>query len=177
MQVNGKIVIFNEGFVSYGQTVQYRDYAAVNAAKHGAVATLVRSVTPFSLNSPHTGWQDYSDNVTKIPTACITIEDANMLHRMQKRGQNITIELKMEAHTLPPKISRNTIAEIEGSQLKEKVVVVSGHLDSWDVGEGAMDDGGGAFISWSALVLLKKLNLRPKRTLRYDTILFYIHNY
>lgn len=162
----GKIVVFNEEYVSYGETVKYRSYAAVEAAKLGAVATLVRSVTPFSIASPHTGWQDYSSNVTKIPTACITIEDAEMLNRMYNRGEKLLIYLYMEAHTLPDTVSRNTVAEIKGSTYPEKVVLVSGHLDSWDVGEGAMDDGGGAFISWCSLVLLKSLGLRPKRTVR-----------
>ncbi|XP_018320826.1 carboxypeptidase Q [Agrilus planipennis] len=164
--VYGKIVIFNERYISYGETVKYRQFAASKAAEQGAVATLVRSITPFSLNTPHTGWQDYSDNVTKIPTACITAEDSHMLRRMQDRGERIIIKLKMEAQTFSPKLSRNTIAEIKGGEKPEKVVVVSGHLDSWDVGEGAMDDGGGAFLSWNSLVILKYLGLRPKRTLR-----------
>ncbi|XP_047117791.1 carboxypeptidase Q-like isoform X1 [Schistocerca piceifrons] len=164
--VPGKIVVFNEPFKSYGETVQYRTQGASKAARLGAVATLIRSVTPFSLATPHTGQQDYADNVTHIPTACITVEDAEMLHRMAKRGDKLVIHLKMEAHTLKPATSRNTIAEIVGSSEPEKVVVVSGHLDSWDVGQGAMDDGGGAFISWNTLVILKKLGLRPRRTIR-----------
>lgn len=158
--------MFNEEYISYHDTVQYRDYAAERAANHGAVATLVRSVTPFSLYTPHTGWQDYADNITKIPTACITIEDARLLHRIQAKGKKIVIQLNMEAKTLPSTTSRNTVAEIQGSAKKESVVIVSGHLDSWDVGEGAMDDGAGAFISWASLVVLKKLGLRPKRTIR-----------
>lgn len=153
-------------YKNYGQSVQYRQFAATRAAKYGAVATLVRSITPFSLNTPHTGWQDYSDDVKKIPTASITVEDAHMLRRMQDRGEEIAIELKMQAKTLPPATSRNTVAEIVGTSEPDKVVVVSGHLDSWDVGEGAMDDGGGAFLSWNAAVTLKALGLRPRRTIR-----------
>lgn len=91
MQAKGKIVVFNEPYVSYGETVKYRSYGAVEAAKLGAVATLIRSVTPFSIASPHTGWQDYNSNVTKIPTACITIEDAQMLNRMYDRGKSISL--------------------------------------------------------------------------------------
>lgn len=158
--------MFNEDYISYHDTVQYRDYAAERAANHGAVATLVRSVTPFSLYTPHTGWQDYADNVTKIPTACITAEDARLLHRMQARGRRIVVQLRMDAKTLPKEISRNTVVEITGSSANKGVVIVSGHLDSWDVGEGAMDDGGGAFISWASLVVLKRLGLQPRRTIR-----------
>lgn len=160
-------MVFNQKFVSYGVTVQYRDYAASKAATFGAVAVLVRSVTPFSLYTPHTGWMDYNDNVTKIPAASITVEDAKMLWRMQEvLRERIEIEIKMGAKLLPSAISRNTVVEIRGSSRPEKVVIVSGHLDSWDVGQGAMDDGGGAFISWNSLVLLRKLGLRPKRTIR-----------
>lgn len=163
--IKDKIVVFNEDYISYGQAVKYRDYAADRSSKYGAVATLVRSVTPFSLNTPHTGWQDYSGNVTKIPTACITIEDAHMLKRMQNKHKLI-INLKMEAKTLKDTTSRNTVVEIKGRKTPEKVVIISGHLDSWDVGKGAMDDGAGAFLSWNSLVILKSLGLRPKRTLR-----------
>lgn len=165
-KVKGKIVVYNQKYTSYGETVIYRRDGASMAAKYGAVATLIASITPFSLATPHTGWQAYADNVTKIPTACITREDANMLHGMYKRGKTIYIKLKMEAHFLPPAISRNVVAEIEGTTHPEKVVVISGHIDSWDVGEGAMDDGGGAFISWNALAILKAMGFRAKRTIR-----------
>ncbi|KAG8441782.1 hypothetical protein GDO86_010818, partial [Hymenochirus boettgeri] len=115
---------------------------------------------------PHTGWQDYQSDVPKIPTACITVEDAEMLFRMSSRGNKIVIHLKMGAVNYPDADSYNTVAEIVGSKYPEQVVIVSGHLDSWDVGQGAMDDGGGAFISWEALSLMKDLGLRPKRTVR-----------
>lgn len=165
-QAKGKIVVFNQDWKGYGQTVQYRGAGATAAAKVGAVASLIRSITDFSLNTPHTGMQTYGSNVTKIPTACITLEDANLLQRLQDDGETIKIFLQMGAQTLPDVTSRNTVFELQGTKYPEKVVVVSGHLDSWDVGEGAMDDGGGAFISWSALALLKSLCLKPKRTLR-----------
>lgn len=165
-EVPGKIVVYNEEYVSYGETVKYRSRGASEAAKFGAVAVLIRSVTPTSIYSPHTGMMSYESNVTKIPAACITIEDATLLNRMADRGENLVINIKMEAQSLPTVHSRNTIAEITGSESSTKVVVVSGHLDSWDVGQGAMDDGGGAFISWNALRILKALNLRPRRTIR-----------
>ncbi|XP_076481046.1 carboxypeptidase Q-like isoform X2 [Bombus vancouverensis nearcticus] len=165
-EVRGKIVVFNEKYVSYDKTVKYRDEGATEASKHGAVAALIRSVTPYSLYSPHTGMQTYGENVTKIPVACITVEDASLLRRMSDRGAVLEINLKMQAKNLPNKVSRNVIAELKGSKAPEKVVVISGHIDSWDVGQGAMDDGGGAFISWQALKLLKHLNYKPRRTVR-----------
>ena len=165
-EVKDRIVIFNPTFVSYGVTVAYRAYGASKASKYGAVATLIRTIAPFSIYSPHTGLQDYDSSVTPIPSACITIEDANMLDRLERAGERLSIRLSMEAENLPMASSRNTVAEITGSTYPEQVVVVSGHLDSWDVGQGAMDDGGGAFISWQALSIIKGLGLTPKRTLR-----------
>ena len=166
LQAKGKIVVYNEDFVSYGSAVIYRSNGAIEASKVGAVASLIRSISPFSLNTPHTGMQSYAENVTKIPGAAITIEDAHFLQRLQDEGKTIKILLKMEAQTLPDTTSRNVVAEIEGTEHPEKVVIVSGHIDSWDVGNGAMDDGGGLFISWGALALLKSLGLTAKRTVR-----------
>ncbi|XP_014671989.1 PREDICTED: LOW QUALITY PROTEIN: carboxypeptidase Q-like [Priapulus caudatus] len=165
-EAKGKIVVYNEEWVTYGTSVQYRTRGATEAAKVAAVASLVRSVTPFSIYSPHTGHQSYDANVKKIPTACITVEDVAMLQRMAERGEKIVINLKMSAKYKRPRRSRNVVAEIVGHKFPEEVVLVSGHLDSWDVGQGAMDDGGGAFISWEVLTVLKKLKLRPKRTIR-----------
>lgn len=165
-EAKGKIVVYNQPFVSYGETVAYRAFGASEAAKLGAVAALIRSVTPFSINSPHTGLQDYQDGVKKIPAACITIEDAELMWRTANRGEKIIVKLTMGATTLPDADSFNTVAEIKGWQHPEQVVLLSGHLDSWDVGQGAMDDGGGAMISWEALSLIKDLGLRPRRTLR-----------
>ena len=165
-EVKDRIVIFNPTFVSYGVTVAYRANGASRASKYGAVATLIRTIAPFSIYSPHTGLQDYDSSVTPIPSACITIEDANMLDRLERAGERLSIHLSMEAENLPMASSRNTVAEITGSTYPEQVVVVSGHLDSWDVGQGAMDDGGGAFISWQALSIIKGMGLTPKRTLR-----------
>ncbi|XP_045181827.2 carboxypeptidase Q-like isoform X2 [Mercenaria mercenaria] len=165
-EVPGKIVVYNNKYEGYGISVRYRASGAAKAAKLGAVASLIRSVTPLSVDSPHTGMQDYEKGVNKIPTACITVEDAEMMWRMAQRGEKIEVFLNMSAQNLPTTISRNTVAEIKGSTHPEQVVLVSGHLDSWDVGQGAMDDGGGAFISWQALSLVRQLGLRPKRTLR-----------
>lgn len=162
----GKIIVYNNEYVSYGVSVQYRSQGASKASEKGAVAALVRSVGPFSMSTLHTGSQSYASGVTKIPVASITIEDARMLQRLQDRGEKIVIQLNLNSTAYNNSISRNTVAEVEGSTYPEKVVIVSGHLDSWDVGVGAMDDGGGSFISWMSLVVLKRLGLQPKRTVR-----------
>ncbi len=162
----GRIIVFNAPFVDYGSTVVFRVKGAIEAAKVGAVASLIRSVAPFSMQTPHTGMMDYDSAVPKIPHAAISIEDAEMLQRFQERGDAIEIELKMEAQTLPDGQSRNVVAELVGTEYPEQIVLLSGHIDSWDVGTGAMDDGGGCFASWQAVRILKQLNLRPRRTIR-----------
>lgn len=166
-EVKGKIVVFVPKWESYGKTVVYRSNAASVAARKGAVGALIRSITPFSINSPHTGHQHYADDVKKIPVAALTVEDAEMILRMFRRGEKIQIRLEMEDRNMEDCISRNTIGELQGSKFTNtSVVVVSGHLDSWDVGVGAMDDGGGAMISWKAVEFLKAMGLRAKRTIR-----------
>lgn len=162
----GKIVLFNVPFTEYRQTVIVRTQGAIHAARAGAVASLIRSVGPFSMQTPHTGGMSYADEVRKIPHAALSLEDAEMLARMQARGEQIRVRLKMEAHTLPDGISRNVVAEIPGRELPEEIVLVSGHIDSWDVGQGAMDDGGGCLAAWEAARLILRLNLHPRRTLR-----------
>ena len=162
----GKIVLFDAPFTTYGETGAYRRTGASAAARAGAVAMLLRSVGPFSMNSPHTGSQRYDTTVTKIPAAAITAEDAMMLHRMQDRGQAITVHLTMNARMLPDAPSRNIVAEIRGRELPDEIVVMGGHIDSWDVGQGAMDDAGGVVAAWEAVRLMKALGLRPRRTIR-----------
>jgi carboxypeptidase Q len=144
----------------------YRGGAATAAAKVGAVAALIRSIETFSIRSPHTGAMRYDATTPKIPSAALSIEDAEMLHRMQDRGQPMSLTLKMEAKTLPDAPSRNVVAELVGTEHPDEVVVISGHIDSWDVGNGAMDDGGGAFAAWEAVRLMKELGIKPKRTIR-----------
>jgi carboxypeptidase Q len=164
--VPGKIVLFDVPFTNYGQTVQYRGNGAIEAAKLGAVASMIRSVGPFSMRTPHTGAMRYDESVRKIPGFAITMEDAAMLHRMQDRGDRIVVKVQMEAATLPDAPSRNVMAEIRGSERPDEIVVIGGHIDSWDVGTGAMDDGGGVIIAWEAVRLMHQLGLRPKRTVR-----------
>jgi carboxypeptidase Q len=165
-EAKGKIVLFNVPFTSYGKTVQYRSGGAIAASKAGAVASLIRSVGPYSMNTPHTGGMRYEDDVKKIPHAAITLEDAAMITRMTERGQKVNITLRMEARFDEDSPSRNVIAEIKGSEFPDEVIVLGGHIDSWDVGQGAMDDGGGCVAAWQAVKLMKELGLRPKRTVR-----------
>jgi carboxypeptidase Q len=108
----------------------------------------------------------YEDGVRQIPHAAITIEDAEYMQRMSDRGIPVTVRLKMQAQTLPDAVSRNVIAEVAGSEHPDEVIVMGGHIDSWDVGTGAMDDAGGCVAAWEALRIIKNLGLRPRRTIR-----------
>ncbi|MGQ0643551.1 MAG: M28 family metallopeptidase [Gemmatimonadaceae bacterium] len=165
-QAQGKIVLFNVPFTNYGSTVQYRTNGAVEAARAGAVASLVRSVGPFSMRTPHTGGMRYDSTVRRIPHAAITSEDADMLARLLARGERVVVRLTMSAQTHPDVPSRNVIGEIVGSEKPDEIVVMGGHIDSWDVGRGAMDDAGGVVAAWEAVRLMHKLGLRPRRTIR-----------
>ena len=165
-EARGRIVLFDPDWVSYGVNGAYRRQGAIAAARAGAVASLIRSATPYSIQTPHTGSMSYDPEVPAIPHAALTPEDARMLHRMQDRGERVTVRLKMEAQTLPDAPSRNVIAEIRGRELPDEVVVLGGHIDSWDVGQGAMDDGGGSVAAWEAVRLMHELGLRPRRTVR-----------
>ena len=167
-EARGKIVLWNVAFTNYGETVRYRGLGADSASAVGAVASLVRSVTPQSLRSPHTGGMNYDSTgrFRKIPAAAISVEDAEMLQRMQDRGEAPRVKLMMGARTLAPTVSHNVVAEIRGSEKPDEVIVMGGHIDSWDVGQGAMDDGGGCVAAWEALRLIKQSGVRPKRTIR-----------
>ena len=165
-EVPGKIVLFNAPFTSYGETVAYRYSGASAAAKHGAVASLIRSIGPWSMNTPHTGVMAYNDDVQKIPNAALTMEDAMMLSRIHDRGNKIIVKLDMNARMVADRWSHNVLGEIKGSVYPDEVVVVGGHIDSWDVGQGAHDDGGACIASWEVLRLIKELGLKPKRTIR-----------
>ena len=165
-EAKGKIVLFNVPFTSYGKTVQYRSGGAIAASKAGAIASIIRSVGPFSMNTPHTGGMRYEEGIKKIPHAAITVEDAAMISRMVKRGQSVKIKLYMEGKFEPDALSRNVMGEIKGSKFPNEVIVLGGHIDSWDVGQGAMDDGGGCVAAWQAVKMIKELGIQPKRTIR-----------
>src|SRR4051812_6417911 len=165
-RVKGRIVLFNVPFTTYSETVQFRSAGASRAAALGAVAVLVRSVGPPGLRLPHTGALRYADGAPQIPAAAVATEDADLLQRLQDRNTPARLRLKMEARFLSDADSFNVVGELRGRERPEEVVVVGGHLDSWDVGTGSTDDGGGCVVTWEALRIMKKLNLRPRRTLR-----------
>jgi len=164
--VAGKIVLYAVEWEGYGRTVRYRSSGASRAAKLGAVAALVRSATGRSLYTPHTGALNYDPDAPKIPAAAVTVEDAEWMRRLIESGQEVRVQLAMAAQTLPDADSANVMGEITGRELPQEIVVMGGHLDSWDVGQGAHDDGGGVIAAWQALTLMKKLGLQPRRTLR-----------
>jgi hypothetical protein len=164
--VAGKIVVYASDWEGYGRTVRFRTSGASDAAKLGAVAALVRSATGRSIASPHTGSLSYAEGVPQIPAAAISVEDAMWLRRMAAAGETVTATLQMDARLEAPADSANVIAEIRGREKPDEVVLVSGHFDSWDVGQGAHDDGCSCMAAWQALVLLKDMGLRPRRTLR-----------
>ncbi|MBI89760.1 MAG: carboxypeptidase [Candidatus Marinimicrobia bacterium] len=165
-KIKGNIILYNVPFTTYGETVKYRYNGANMASKHGASGALIRSVGTWSMDTPHTGNMAYDEKYKKIPAAALTMEDAMMLGRMYDRGQKITIKMKMEARTVGDKWSRNILSEIKGSEFPNEIVVVGGHIDSWDVGQGAHDDGGGCIAAWETLRIIKELGLKPKRTIR-----------
>lgn len=165
-EVKGKIVLFNVPYTNYGETVAYRSGGASMAARLGAVASLVRSVGPMGLRTPHTGGMNYADGVEKIPTAAIPAEDANRIQRLLNRGVKVRLKLKMEAKFDPDVESFNVVGEIRGSEKPDEIVLAGCHFDSWDPGTGASDDAVGCIVTWEAARLMKKLNIRPKRTVR-----------
>jgi Iap family predicted aminopeptidase len=164
--VEGKIVLYDAPFVTYGQTVVYRSQGASRAARLGAVAALVRSVTPLSLRDPHTGAMRYTESDPKIPGAAVSVEDAIWIHRLIQSGQRVRVHLEMEAHLEPDADSADVMGEIVGREKPDEIVVMGGHLDSWDVGQGAHDDGSGIMAALEAAALIKQLGLHPRRTIR-----------
>jgi hypothetical protein len=165
-KVKGRIVLFNPNWEGYGRTVQYRSAGAIRAAKLGAVAVLVRSVTGNSLYTPHTGAMNYAADTPQIPAAAITVEDAGWMARLQAAGEPLTVTLKLGCQRLADATSANVIGEIRGRELPDEIVVIGGHLDSWDVGQGAQDDGSGAMAALEAVRLISKLPQKPRRTIR-----------
>src|SRR5258708_3554182 len=165
-KVTGKIVLYNPKWEGYGRTVIYRSSGASKAAELGAVAALVRSMTGVSLQTPHTGALSYTQGIAKIPAAALTLEDTAMLVRLLRGGTPVRVRLMMEAHQEADADSRNVMGEIRGREKPEEVVVLGGHIDSWDIGQGANDDGSGIMATFQAVALVKKLGLEPRRTIR-----------
>ena len=165
-RIRGKIVLLDAPYQGYGRSVTYRVSGASRAGALGAAAVLVRSITPISLRDPHTGTLVYDEKSPKIPAAAVTVEDAQAIHRLIARGSTVRVQLKMAAHFEPDAESANVIGEILGSEHPDEIVVAGGHIDSWDVGQGAQDDGSGIMASLEALALIQRMGLKPRRTIR-----------
>jgi hypothetical protein len=165
-KVQGKIVVYNEPWEGYGRTRVYRGSGASRAAAMGAVAALIRSATPLAMQEPHTGSMNYASDQPKIPAAAISVEDAALIWRLYSQGIPVQLHLEMSAHMEADAESADVIGEIPGGELPDELVVMGGHIDSWDVGQGAQDDGAGILAPYEAAVLIKKLGLKPRRTIR-----------
>jgi hypothetical protein len=175
-KVTGKIVLFNYHFDkqmaaenragdAYSQAVKYRADGPTAAGRLGAIAALIRSVGGAEYRLPHTGQTDYKQGMPKIPAGAVTAEDADLIAALTPQG-TVRMHLVLTPQTLPDAPSFNVIGDIKGTEHPEQVVVISGHLDSWDLGTGAIDDGAGVAVSMEAANLVQKLHLRPKRTIR-----------
>lgn len=176
-KIAGKIVLFNAkfdehlrdagySFDAYGEAVRYRGMGPMEAAKLGAVAALVRSVGSADYRLPHTGLTYFTANAKNIPAAAVTAEDADLLARLTQRGP-VRMKLTLDTEMLQPVPGYNVIADLKGSEDPSHYVVVSGHLDSWDLGTGAIDDGAGVAMSMATMETLQRLHLHPKRTIRF----------
>ncbi|MCC2544998.1 M20/M25/M40 family metallo-hydrolase [Hymenobacter sp. BT175] len=173
-KVKGKFVFYNRAFEdqliepgqAYGKAVDQRGRGAIEAAKRGAVGALVRSMTSAKDNFPHTGAMRYDEKVTKVPGAALSTLAADQLSALLKADPTLTFELEMACETLPEVKSYNVVGEIKGTKYPDEIITVGGHLDSWDLGQGAHDDGTGCVQSMEVLRLLKATGLRPERTVR-----------
>jgi carboxypeptidase Q len=171
--VKGAIVLFDVAMPAwtedkgsgYGEVAQYRTRGPSRAAKAGAVGVLMRSVTAHSLRTPHTGALNYDAAVTKIPAAAVTVEDSQLIARLAAQGP-VTVRMQLEPQLLPDAPSANVIGELRGREKPDEIVVIGAHLDSWDVGQGAHDDGAGVVTMMQAITVLRKLGLQPRRTIR-----------
>jgi carboxypeptidase Q len=166
-EAKGRIVLFNVPYTNYSETVTYRTTSARAAAQFGAVGVLVRSVGPIGLRTAHTGSVQYAPELPPIPAASISLEDTNRIVRLTAAtGKYVRMRLVTSGRYEPDAESANVVAEIRGRERPDEIVLLGAHLDSWDVGTGAADDGVGCIVTWEALRLMKKLNLTPRRTVR-----------
>lgn len=161
--IKGKIVVFNQKWSSYFEDIKYRK-AAKTVKEKGAVGLLAKSLGPFSIGSAHTG----SGSDDNLPSASLTIEEAELLGRLAKRNKTLVINMNIKSKNLNPCTSKNIVFDIKGSEKPNEIVVISGHIDSWDLGQGALDDGGGIAAVWQAMKVIKELGkidkrFRPKR--------------
>lgn len=173
-RIEGKIVFFNRAmdptlintFQAYGGAVDQRVNGASEAAKYGAIATIIRSVTTALDDHPHTGVMSYQDGIPKIPAVCVSTLGAELLSTWLAEDPELNLHLVSNCKTYPDVMSYNVIGELKGSEKPEEIITIGGHLDAWDNSEGAHDDGTGCIHAMEALRLLKILGIRPKRTLR-----------
>jgi len=168
-RVRGRIVFYNKAIgkgVRYADVIPLRIRGAIEAARLGAVASLVRSLGILSARLPHTGVMDYDTAVPRIPAAALTAEDADLLHRLLATGDTVQVTLRLGCRTLADVPSANVIADLKGREKPGEIVLIGAHIDSWDVGPGATDDGGGVAMVIEALRILKSLGLQPRRTIR-----------
>lgn len=173
--VKGKIVFYDYKFIptfirtfqSYGDAVQYRGNGASRAAKYGAVAVIVRSMSHSTDNYPHTGSLRYDTTLPKIPAVAVGLRDADWLNNELQEGKKVTISMKTNGHFLPDTIGHNVIGELTGSEFPDQIITIGGHLDSWDLAEGAHDDGTGVVHTMEILRTFKALGYKPKHTIRF----------
>ena len=172
--IKGKIVFYNgafdqsirETFDAYGRAVRQRRDGAMEAARYGAVGVVVRSMAQHIDEWPHTGAMAYADSIVKIPAVSISSKGAELLHESLTREKSIELYFKSSCQTLPDAKSNNVIGEIKGTEYPNEIILIGGHLDSWDLAEGAQDDGAGVVQSIEVLRLFKTLGIKPKRTIR-----------
>jgi hypothetical protein len=172
--VKGKIVFFNRPmdpakvhtFAAYGGAVDQRASGPSEAARYGAIGAIVRSMGLNQEDYPHTGGLRYDPSLPKIPAIAISTKHADQLSESLKANKNLEFYFETHCETLPDVQSYNVIGELKGSEYSDEIIVVSGHLDSWDLGQGAHDDGAGVVHSMEALRLFKVLGIKPKRTIR-----------
>ncbi len=165
-EAQDRIVLFDQPWESYGQAVQFRSHGASHAARHGGIAALVRSPAPSSLSTPHTGAMRYEEDVPEVPAVALTTEDAAWMRRLSEAGKTIRVRLTLGAHRDGEAQSHNVIGEVQGRENPEQAVIIGCHLDSWDVGQGAQDDGAGCVIAMEAGRLLAALPIPPRRSVR-----------
>ena len=170
-KARGKIVFFNHnmstagGKTGYGEMSPLRNHGPAQAAKVGAAAALVRSLATTSLRDPHTGATTFDDGAAKIPAAALSVEDAELLHRLLQRGP-VQVRLGLGCRTLAEVDSANVVADVRGREKPDEIVLLGAHLDSWDLGQGATDDGAGVAIVMEAARLIAQLPQHPRRTVR-----------
>lgn len=173
-EVKGKIVYYNNGFnptnikpfVSYGEAGIYRRWGASRAAKYGAVGVMIRSLTESTANDPHTGGMAYIDSFPKIPAIAVGPRDADAVWAMSKSG-SMKLSMTTNGHFLPDTIGHNVIGELTGTEFPDQIITVGGHLDSWDVNEGAHDDGTGVVHTIEVMRAMKAIGYKPKHTIRF----------